>query len=702
MMAERRRHGEDNGLQVAPLRLLSSALAVFVAARGTRLAALDLGGLPLGRELPSLLAPLVAAMQGVGTSAIRWLGLSACRLRDKGLAMLMPWLAGADNALPQLDALDLSWNLLRDVRLVDALLRARARLCFERRSGPLRLLDLSGNSHLCDPASPVAPPAQRSVVSVGVRRGPQRCALARSIAAALVAGLPLQVLRLQRLGADEAAIQPLLQVLHEEVRRCSASGGLLASSSGFRLVELDLAGNPLACGFIEALESSLELLRSLRELPPAWQQPPQDAHACSLVGSPRALAPHGAEAAAGETEALCLGDSVCAAEPPDQAAPLQKLVGLRAASEPPPRIGRHERSAMSVADVAGVGAAACATALDGLEGSIGDGDADERNAISDAEWELSAAKSRQQEKSRDDGSAVDSLRRACERRELRLAAERLAGRRPRKKSLRPALLPSQAPFASQSNVELSHLQSWAEPEIAIASVCGPAAAKSLVRQAVFAELLAASFEDGSRGVTSDFGADNGTHLLTSLAATRPFSEAPLTAALARPGVQQAQSHRAAIVASAVERSARGGSSAAAEERADLRAHDVPSHAAADDCDRAADSAPMATEEVIGHIQEDQDMQLFRATLLESLRVDLLGSKEDEQEACASEAVGEPAHRDDHPCAARRRNAAGGRPDAATTAPAAAAASRHSTLLDDLRADALLAIFDRSFAEASMA
>ena len=45
----------------------------------------------------------------------------------------------------RLEALTLSWNCLSDVRLVETLLRARARLCYEGRVAALQLLDLSGN-----------------------------------------------------------------------------------------------------------------------------------------------------------------------------------------------------------------------------------------------------------------------------------------------------------------------------------------------------------------------------------------------------------------------------------------------------------------------------------------------------------------------------------------------------------------------------
>jgi len=142
----RRRHA--GALQGASLRLLVTALSSFLAVRGSRLQVLDLSGAPLGKEPHSLLMPLARALRSCRTAEMKWLGLSGCHLGDRGLALLLPWLAGAENLIPHLQALLLGWNKLTDLRLVGALVRARAQLCSQRRAVPLQLLDLSGNLHL--------------------------------------------------------------------------------------------------------------------------------------------------------------------------------------------------------------------------------------------------------------------------------------------------------------------------------------------------------------------------------------------------------------------------------------------------------------------------------------------------------------------------------------------------------------------------
>ncbi|CAE8620643.1 unnamed protein product, partial [Polarella glacialis] len=273
-----RRRKQPPTLGLAPLRLLTTALTSFLAARGSKLEVLDLAGAPLGAEIPSLLAPLAAALRGCRTRSLRWLGLGGCRLGDRGLALLLPWLAGADNALPRLEALVLAWNGLADVRLIDALLRARARLCFERRAAPLQLLDLSGNPRLVDPSlaapSRVAPACGRRQSAGGsaprlgavAREKAQGRpgALVRSISCSIAEGLPISVLRLKRLGLDDEALTPLLRLLQGETRRCVGSGGSLATASGFCLEEVDLRGNLLSSELQASLCESLQLLNAVR------------------------------------------------------------------------------------------------------------------------------------------------------------------------------------------------------------------------------------------------------------------------------------------------------------------------------------------------------------------------------------------------------------------------------------------------------
>jgi len=275
--AQRRRRQQPGALAAPALRLLVNALAAFVDVRGTQVSALDLAGVPLGHELPCLLNPLATSLRSCRTRSLQWLSLSGCRLHDRGLSMLLPWLAGPENAVPSLQALLLARNGLVDVHLVDALLRARARLCFERRAAPLQLLDLSGNPRLCEPmlTAPrlsAAPGPQRcrggdrSVSRMGAcTRSRGRCtALTSTLARALAEGLPLQVLRLQHMHLRDDSLQPLLRLLQAEARRCLLSAGTMAGASGFCLQQLDLHGNPLSPVLQEAAADAVQMLVSIR------------------------------------------------------------------------------------------------------------------------------------------------------------------------------------------------------------------------------------------------------------------------------------------------------------------------------------------------------------------------------------------------------------------------------------------------------
>lgn len=273
----RRRH-QEGALEAAPLRLLVTALAAFLTACGGRLEVLDFAGIPFGSNLNSLLMPIASALRGCRTRALRWLGLGHCRLGDKGLGMLLHWLAGAQNSAPHLEVLVLAWNGLTDLRLVDALLRARAQFCFEARASPLRMLDLSGNRRLSGqappppkavhlpswrgrPSSGAAPRGARQPAQLRARHG----ALVRSIACAIAEGLPLREIRLRHMHLDEDALRPMLRLMESETQRCLSSNGKLAGYSGFCLEELDLTGNSLSPSLEETLAGGLEMLRKIRD-----------------------------------------------------------------------------------------------------------------------------------------------------------------------------------------------------------------------------------------------------------------------------------------------------------------------------------------------------------------------------------------------------------------------------------------------------
>lgn len=87
----------------------------------------------------------------------------------------------------------------------------------------------------------------------------------RAVTCAIAEGLPLRVLRLQRMGLDGDALQPLLHLMQTETQRCLASDGALAGATGFCIEELDLSGNHLDPTLLEAIKEGLQLLRTLRE-----------------------------------------------------------------------------------------------------------------------------------------------------------------------------------------------------------------------------------------------------------------------------------------------------------------------------------------------------------------------------------------------------------------------------------------------------
>ncbi|CAJ1341824.1 unnamed protein product, partial [Effrenium voratum] len=101
---------QGSALHTASLRLLMTALAVFLTAQGHRVEVLDLAGLPLGKELTSLLGPIAATLGQCRARNLQWLNLSGCGVGDRGLALLLPWLCSA----PQLSALLLAQNRLSD------------------------------------------------------------------------------------------------------------------------------------------------------------------------------------------------------------------------------------------------------------------------------------------------------------------------------------------------------------------------------------------------------------------------------------------------------------------------------------------------------------------------------------------------------------------------------------------------------------
>lgn len=137
-----------HAFNAAHLRVLMTALAVFFTARGQKVCILDLEGVPVGKELSSLLAPLAASL-ATGARHLQWLNLSGCGMTDRGLALLLPALGSSGKvSMPELEAILLAENKLSDVQLVIHLLRSRTWLCVNYQATSLRLLDLSQNPRL--------------------------------------------------------------------------------------------------------------------------------------------------------------------------------------------------------------------------------------------------------------------------------------------------------------------------------------------------------------------------------------------------------------------------------------------------------------------------------------------------------------------------------------------------------------------------
>lgn len=141
--------------------------------------------------------------------------------------------------------------------------------------------------------------------------------LVSAVACALAEGLPLRVLRLQKMRLGDDALHPLLRLMQAEARRCLASGGALAGASGFCLEELDLAGNPLSPALHAAAADALQLLLSIRCH--AWD----GGHATASDGTSVAKAPASAERPPPKLHTDASAQAPSAA--PSEAASLQPL-----------------------------------------------------------------------------------------------------------------------------------------------------------------------------------------------------------------------------------------------------------------------------------------------------------------------------------------------------------------------------------------
>jgi len=459
-VAAYRRRAQSGALSLASLRMLMTALAAFMTVRGSRLAVLDLAGAPLGQEVASLVTPLSRALRDCRARQLRWLGLSGCKLGDRGLAMLLPWLAGKEKTLPHLEALTLASNGLADVRLVDVLLRTRARLCFERKAASLQLVDLSGNPHLGD-GKPTAPGAAaqgsarrrggQQVPRLGTAAMPQgrRGALVRAAACAIAEGLPLRVLRLRRTRLDEESLQPLLQLMQAEKQRCLSSNGALAGVSGFCLEELDISENGLEPSFSTAVAEGLKLLRAIRE---------------GLRG--------------GLCEDPLQGQGHAPSEQRELPPPQPQQMCRRAQSAPCCSARAGDSSSRELPQSA---------VLDALA----------RDAMSDGEEYLRKANGVELS----DGCPGPCpqaflLRRAEDKRKFRSDARELSSRRPAHRS--------QPQEVDASSRELG-MEMWAEAPLAVAGALGPTAAQSMVRQAVWEELRACAREAANTAAPASAG-----------------------------------------------------------------------------------------------------------------------------------------------------------------------------------------------------
>ncbi|CAJ1382497.1 unnamed protein product, partial [Effrenium voratum] len=240
---------QGSALHTAPLRLLMTALAVFLTAQGHRVEVLDLAGLPLGKELTSLLGPIAATLGQCRARNLQWLNLSGCGVGDRGLALLLPWLCSA----PQLSALLLAQNRLSDTRLLDRFLRARGQLCGSHGAAPLQLLDLSQNHLLVTRHAEYGALGASGVPAKAERTG----VLVQLISRALAAGLPLEVLRLQHLQLKDSDLIPLLRFLHAEAGKVPSGNGI------WTLRHIELSGNSVSSQVQQDISDAIALLQFL-------------------------------------------------------------------------------------------------------------------------------------------------------------------------------------------------------------------------------------------------------------------------------------------------------------------------------------------------------------------------------------------------------------------------------------------------------
>lgn len=249
--------------KLARLRLLASALAVFLAARGSRLEVLDLSSLQLGMDPVSCLSPLSAALFHHRGMELQWLNLSGCHLSNRGFALLLPVLVSAK--LPKLQALLVAWNQFSDTHLLDTFLQQRAQLCASHLAAPFQLLDLSGNPDV------VVATASRTEAR-GKRSMHKGAGLLSCISRSLALGLPLRILRLKHLRLTDEDMLPLLRLLRAQGRDCLDESLRAAPVS---LEEVDLQSNDLSNDMARCVSEVLQLLRDLRNAPQlhATQEP---------------------------------------------------------------------------------------------------------------------------------------------------------------------------------------------------------------------------------------------------------------------------------------------------------------------------------------------------------------------------------------------------------------------------------------------
>eukprot|EP00435_Cladocopium_sp_Y103_P039977 s111_g10.t2 len=246
-------------LNTSHLRMLMTALSVFLTARGQKVWILDLEGVPLGKQLSSLLAPLAATLTEAGARHLQWLNLSGCGIADRGLALLLPSLGNSGKVLlPELEAILLAENKLSDVQLVIHLLRSRTWLCMNGKATSLRLLDLSRNPRLVTDVT-------ERMTNLGTRfRGDT---LMLSISRFLAEGLPLQVLRLKDLKLRNDDILPLLKLLGAEADGFAMGANNEGPACQTCLEEVDLTGNFCSAELQAEVVDVINLLKQLRSQP---------------------------------------------------------------------------------------------------------------------------------------------------------------------------------------------------------------------------------------------------------------------------------------------------------------------------------------------------------------------------------------------------------------------------------------------------